>query len=832
MKRYLSRLTALILSVLLVVAVVAVPASAATYKKGTNSISSSYKAGPYYQNFSKIPLTGDGRLDVVAVALSQLGYEESSSVNDLSGLNGSNGYNITEYNYNMGDFGSGYGYYWCATFVSWSLFQSDCTDQMGYKDWTRNHTSDGNYIWCGVSCSQWAAQLRRFGHWKNSLNQGGSAYTPQSGDLIFFTWDGAAYSEDHIGIVVYSDGSTVYTVEGNTSDASGLDSNGGGVYYKSYSLSASTIAGYGVMPYNTVSSAKRIDYSGANPTTGLYMATQLKNVYANQTDSSYTWRMARFTMFEVIDVSADKSMVKAVCTTTTGETVTGWVKNNSDRILQLTVTEPSDPNKVALEESINAAKGIKFSDYSVSSLESFYTAYKNALTVFDSSTASSSDYKAASDALNAIINNPVKVLSNGKTYTSSAQARSDDWVDDGLILTDGEKGNPDGGKTGYGGWMHQLESVIDLGSVQSSDTYTVYLAAGIWGIALPKDQFYSVEVFASNSPDSGFVSVGTSNEFIHKSGSNKAETDWTTYTLSVKADAPVSARYIKFVVTNNECVGHIWVDELEVSVGGPAASGVYLSYANRFVTSGDANIFTPSFGTIQAGTANHCWTTNVVAKWNSSANGYVITSVTDGVGSSTADIVLASDEILIAAHGWEGTGVTDPVVGSMANKNSLATATVGQIIELHGVDLSSGAVLPGAYLTFRGDGVVDGSVDLHHPGDPADCTNDQVCGACGKVLDEAHGHTEGEWETLEDGSQVLKCTVCGETLDTKSAEDDFIAGDVNGDGKVNMFDYMLIKSIYLDKYTPSEDEFKRADYNGDGKINMLDYLAVKSICFQ
>ena len=831
MKKHLSRLTALALSVLLVVAVLAVPASAATYKKGANSISSSYKAGPYYQNYAKIPLTGDGRLDVVAVALSQLGYEESSSVNDLSGLNGSNGYNITEYNYNMGDFGSGYGYYWCATFVSWSLFQSDCTDQMGYKDWTRNHTGDKNYIWCGVSCSQWAAQLRRYGYWKNSLYQGGAAYTPQSGDLIFFTWDGAANSEDHIGIVVYSDGSTVYTVEGNTSDASGLDSNGGGVYYKSYSLSASTIAGYGIMPYNTVSSAKKIDYSGANPTTGLYMATQLKNVYANQTDSSYTWRMARFTMFEVIGVSADKSMVKAVCTTTTGETVTGWVKNNSDRILQLTVTEPADPNKVALEESINAAKGIKFSDYSVSSLEAFYTAYKNALSVYDSSSATSADYKAACDELNAIINNPVKVLSVGKSYTASAQMRDDTWTDDGIRLTDGAKGNPNGGNSGYGGWMGKLESVIDLGSSVTSDTFTVYLAAGVWGIALPKTDFYSVEVFASNSPDSGFTSIGTSNDLIHVSGSNESENGWTTYTLTVNAEASVNARYIKFVVTNEECTGHIWVDELEVSVGGPTASGVYLNGSNGFVVSGASYVFTPAFGTITSTTANHLWTTNIRAKWDATYGGYVVQSVASDEYTNASDVTLASDEIFIAAHGWEGEGVTDPVVGSMANKNSLATATVGQIIYLHGVDVANAKVLPGAYITFRGTGVVDGSVDLHHPGDPADCTNDQVCAACGKVLDEAHGHTEGEWEELDDGTMVLKCTVCGEVLDTKTA-DEYEKGDVNADGKINMFDYMLIKSIYLEKHIPTEEESARADANGDGKVNMFDYILVKNVCLQ
>jgi len=123
MKKHLSKVLALMLAMLMVASVMAIPVSAATYKTGANAASSSYKNGPYYSNYTKIPLTGDGRLDVVAVAMSQLGYEESSSVNDLSGLNGSDGYNITEFNYNMGNYGEGYGYYWCATFVSWALFQ-------------------------------------------------------------------------------------------------------------------------------------------------------------------------------------------------------------------------------------------------------------------------------------------------------------------------------------------------------------------------------------------------------------------------------------------------------------------------------------------------------------------------------------------------------------------------------------------------------------------------------------------------------------------------------------------------------------------------------------
>lgn len=108
------------------------------------------------------------------------------------------------------------------------------------------------------------------------------------------------------------------------------------------------------------------------------------------------------------------------------------------------------------------------------------------------------------------------------------------------------------------------------------------------------------------------------------------------------------------------------------------------------------------------------------------------------------------------------------------------------------------------------------------------CTESQNCTECGTVIKEALGHTEGEWETLEDGSKELRCTVCGELLDSKPAYD---TGDVTGDGKVNMFDYMKVKSYYFNLATLTEDQIARADLTGDGKVNMFDYMKLKAIVF-
>ena len=70
--------------------------------------------------------------------------------------------------------------------------------------------------------------------------------TPKKGDIIFFTQgDDAA----HVGIVEYSQNGYVFTIEGNTSGANGLVTNGGGVARKSYNIYSNYILGYGRPEY-------------------------------------------------------------------------------------------------------------------------------------------------------------------------------------------------------------------------------------------------------------------------------------------------------------------------------------------------------------------------------------------------------------------------------------------------------------------------------------------------------------------------------------------------------------------------------------------------------
>ena len=339
--KQVKKVLAIVLALATLLTLLVAPVSATSYRPNAsgNGASSSYQSGKYYQYLQNITLTGDKRTDVIAVALSQMGYQEGSSSSNLSGMNGGSS-NYTEF---MTHVYANQSLEWCAAFCAWSLYQSQATNHTGYNYYYRANQGKSGYHWCEISCPYWKQALQFDGLYKASAYKGGS-YIPKTGDLIFFT---SGTTVGHIGLVVYSDGTYVYTIEGNTSSGTGVESNGGGAYFKKYELNHSRIDGYGALDYPSSSTGSLIDYSGANPTTGLYMTAAYKYLYANEacttraTNSSGSYvDIPAYTMVEVIGVSADKKALKV-----TYNGVTGYLHNNStDRVIQLTSTASSGSN--------------------------------------------------------------------------------------------------------------------------------------------------------------------------------------------------------------------------------------------------------------------------------------------------------------------------------------------------------------------------------------------------------------------------------------------------------------------------------------------------------
>ena len=104
---------------------------------------------------------------------------------------------------------------WCACFVSW------CYGQMGL--------SEPRFAACQSQGIPW---FQSHGQW------GARGYDNLApGDAIFFDWDMDG-SADHVGIVIGTDGSRVYTIEGNSGDACKI---------RSYDVNYECIKGYGLM---------------------------------------------------------------------------------------------------------------------------------------------------------------------------------------------------------------------------------------------------------------------------------------------------------------------------------------------------------------------------------------------------------------------------------------------------------------------------------------------------------------------------------------------------------------------------------------------------------
>lgn len=224
----------------------------------TYTVSKQYRESKYYENLKKIPLSGDMAADVIAIALSQLGYHEGNGNADLGGLNEKGTKDFVEYNVlygkldnNQGN-GLSYGYYWCASFVNWCLRQAGVSDSASAA--------------AEVSCRRWLAKCREAGIYSDK-----AGYIPKSADLIFFKDADSEVTSTHMGIVLYSDGDRVYTVEGNTS-AGGFSSDGNYVAVKSYKLMSNYIVGYATPEYERNIGAGEVDYSSNAMSTGLYIS--------------------------------------------------------------------------------------------------------------------------------------------------------------------------------------------------------------------------------------------------------------------------------------------------------------------------------------------------------------------------------------------------------------------------------------------------------------------------------------------------------------------------------------------------------------------------------
>lgn len=173
-------------------------------------------------------------------AKSQLGVKErSSNSDDIE-------YNDWFYGRRVHNNGVAGKYAWCAAFVSWCAYYAGISQDIIPKTANTTNMKNGLIERGGVS------------HIK------GTGYQPVRGDIIFF----GSNASQHVGIVDYTSGSTVYYIDGNNTQT-----DPHGVHYSSCSLSKNNLWGFVTPNYQKMS------------TTGILTNTQIcfsKNTYGLQ----------------------------------------------------------------------------------------------------------------------------------------------------------------------------------------------------------------------------------------------------------------------------------------------------------------------------------------------------------------------------------------------------------------------------------------------------------------------------------------------------------------------------------------------------------------------
>lgn len=165
-------------------------------------------------------LTGIYHEDVLAVAESQLGYQESTANYEVSDTDADEIKGYTRYG---AWYGSPYGD-WCAMFASFCIHYAGVENmplEAGCQNWIERLSSENVALYYPVSED-----------------------VPQPGELIFFDWDQDGDS-DHVGIVAQlieateSETAKIQTIEGNSADC---------VRYVTYEADDDEILGYAKLP--------------------------------------------------------------------------------------------------------------------------------------------------------------------------------------------------------------------------------------------------------------------------------------------------------------------------------------------------------------------------------------------------------------------------------------------------------------------------------------------------------------------------------------------------------------------------------------------------------
>lgn len=191
------------------------------------------------------------RSKIVSLALAEVGTEGGKAKGDDKYINYYNKLTGAKFNVDTTP--------WCAIFVTYIYRNAGVPTSLA-----------ANFASCTTMRDTF---LKKKGYWKAR-----GAYTPKAGDMIFFDWDSSGNC-DHVGIVEKVSGNKVYTIEGNSKGSYKTY----GVRHKSYAMSSKSIAGYGAIPLDNVTSSNNSGNTTIAPTLPSVPAANVTYIKSFQT---------------------------------------------------------------------------------------------------------------------------------------------------------------------------------------------------------------------------------------------------------------------------------------------------------------------------------------------------------------------------------------------------------------------------------------------------------------------------------------------------------------------------------------------------------------------
>ena len=749
--------------------------------------SASYRSGKYYTQLCNVSLTGNQRTDLVNVARSQLGYHEGDNTSQLHGES-SGSSNYTEYGYWYGTQVQGHSggsyYAWCAYFISW------CARQAGIPT---SIISNASYACAGSDN----------GDFKNLDFYNRGSYTPKVGDLVFFDWPGDEYHWDHVEIVIGVSSSEVTTLGGNTGDNN--------VKSRKWSLSNSNIRGYGVPKYTTGSTPSPDPTPTPAPSGGVQDLTNPKNPNKYSTPPSGTYLNVGDSGNYVRWLQACLNQCGYSCDVDgqfgygTAEALKGF-----QRAYSLTVDGGFGPEcRTKILEVLTVA---------APTITTAYDANGTRVTISGSSGTT------------------IFYTTNGSTPTESSNKYNGSFVLNGA-------------------------ATVKAVAMQNC-RYNSHVSS--YGITVTKHTVTFKDWNGTVLKTQSVYHTGAATAPANPTRTGYTFTGWDKAFTNVTADLVVTAQYSinTYTVTFKDWNGTVLKTQ-QVQYGGAAtapANPTRTGYtftgwdkaftnvtANLVVTAQySANTYTVTFkdwnGTVLK-TQQVQYGGAATAPANPTRTGYTFTGWDKAFNNVTADLVVTAQYVqnepvstpvpsdapqIVVESKTTSAGSTVAVNISIANNPGFVTMGIQVAYDsnLTLLSVSDTGLVPGQMFSTE----IENPQPLYwaNPTATADCTvNGKIATLTFKVADNAE---EGEYHIRvsydydnydiynQSGEAVQFATVNGTLTVT-----DVVYGDVNGDGRVNNLDGMVLMR-HLAKWPsyPASMISPGADVNADGRINNLD----------